>query len=131
MEQGSSVTITVNKLPEEKNVPVSVNLESLLNGDIYESSQSATNNTSQEENETTTSKKDDIKKVKVRITVNDQEKDLGKSEYNANDTILTNVSGRGKVVIKVYINNRWANKSDTDPNRYTFDLSSINQISID
>ena len=130
-EQGSSVTITVNKLPEEKNVPVSVNLESLLNGDIYESSQSATNNTSQEENETTTSKKDDIKKVKVRITVNDQEKDLGKSEYNANDTILTNVSGRGKVVIKVYINNRWANKSDTDPNRYTFDLSSINQISID
>ena len=131
VEQGSSVTITVNKLPEEKNVPVSVNLESLLKGDIYESSQSAINNTSQEENETTTSKKDNIKKVKVRIEVNNQEKDLGKSEYDANDTILTNVSGRGKVVIKVYINNRWVNKSDTDPNIYTFDLSSINKISID
>ena len=70
VEVGTSITLTVNKLTEEKTVSLTVNLKSLLNGDIYETVKK-NNNTS--ENETNSSISEDenktVKKVAVKITV--------------------------------------------------------------
>lgn len=125
VEEGTSITLTVNKISEEKTANITVNLKSLLDGDIYEKSSSSevNNNIS---NNTSASDKTNIKKVKVRITANDKEI-YATSEHDATEMIYTNVKERDTVSIKVYIDGVWKNKSN-----YQFDLNNLsNGINID
>ena len=125
VEVGTSITITVNKLAEEKTATLTVNLKSLLNGDIYETTKK--NATSDETNSTNSedgNKK--VKKVAVKITVDDKELTLEKKEFDATDTIISSVTGRKTVKIKVYIDGDWKNKQE-----YQFDLNSKTNINID
>ena len=125
VEVGTSISITVNKLAEEKTATLTVNLKSLLNGDIYETTKK--NATSDETNSTNSedgNKK--VKKVAVKITVDDKELTLEKKEFDATDTIISSVTGRKTVKIKVYIDGDWKNKQE-----YQFDLNSKTNINID
>ena len=45
IDEGTTITITVNKLAEVKTVPIKVNVKSLLDGNIYEETTTTTNNT--------------------------------------------------------------------------------------
>ena len=126
VEEGTNITITVNKITEEKTVNVTVNLKSLLNGNIYETeklnSDTSTNETNSTDSDEVEKK---VKKVDVRITVNDKEINLEKKEYEATETLITNVTGRNTIEIKVFIDNVWVNKQE-----FKFDLSTKNSISI-
>ena len=70
VEVGTSITITVNKLTETKSATLTVNVRSLLGGEVnYEEDPSSSENTT---NETSTSTNKKVKNVRVRITVNDE-----------------------------------------------------------
>ena len=133
VEQESTITITVNKLADEKTASLTINLKSLLDGDIYENAPVSsnttnatdTNNTTDDTN-TSTSTGKVIKKVKVRVNVDGKDLELDKETYEASETIIKSVKGRKTIEVKVYIDDVWKNK-----NRYQFDLSSQTNISID
>lgn len=130
VEQESTITITVNKLADEKTASLTINLKSLLDGDIYEnvpvsSNTTNANNTTNDTN-TSTSTGKVIKKVKVRVNVDGKDLELDKETYEASETIIKSVKGRKTIEVKVYIDDVWKNK-----NRYQFDLSSQTNISID
>ena len=91
VEEGTTITITVNKIEEMKEVSVYVNIKSLLNGDIYESN-SGDNTTEQK-----------VKEVTLRVVVgNDKicDKRFKASETNLN---IGSTKGTGSKEIKVYI----------------------------
>jgi len=87
VEEGSTITITVNKLPEEKNGTINVNVKSILN---YTTEKDENGNVKEPE------------KVKVEIKVGE---DTIYSEKHRKDT--TNISqsfkGVGTVRVRVYI----------------------------
>ena len=120
----------MNKLADEKTASLTINLKSLLDGDIYEntpvsSNTTNANNTTNDTN-TSTSTGKVIKKVKVRVNVDGKDLELDKETYEASETIIKSVKGRKTIEVKVYIDDVWKNK-----NRYQFDLSSQTNISID
>jgi len=79
VEEGTKITLTVNKLTETKSATLTVNVKSLLGGKVeYEENSSSTNNTN--DTNTTTPNKT-VKNVEVKITI----------------------SGKGTVTVKVYI----------------------------
>lgn len=86
VDEGTTITITVNKLPEMKQGTVSVNLKSLLN---------YTPETDEEGNTT-------VEKATVKITV---ENDTIYNESKAKNTtnITASFSAKGTVTIKVYV----------------------------
>lgn len=88
VDEGTKITITVNKLAELKDGTVNINLKSLLN---Y-TKPSATENTENTE----------VPKVKVKIKVND---DFVYSETHSKDTtkITKQIQGKGTVEVKVYV----------------------------
>ncbi len=91
IDEGTTVTITVNKLAEVKSVPITVNVKSLLDGDIYENSTS----------ENQTDKK--VKEVKLRVTVG--EDTIFSKKVKASETAIAvgNAKGTGTTTVKVYI----------------------------
>ena len=58
--------------------------------------------------------------------MDDKELTLEKKEFDATDTIISSVTGRKTVKIKVYIDGDWKNKQE-----YQFDLNSKTNINID
>lgn len=88
VDEGTKITITVNKLAELKDGTVNINLKSLLN---Y-TRPSATENAENAE----------VPKVKVKIKVND---DFVYSETHSKDTtkITKQIQGKGTVEVKVYV----------------------------
>ncbi len=100
VDEGTTVTITVNKLAEMKSVTVSVNVKSLLNGDIYENvteTEAKTNNTTSNESE----KK--VKKVKVKVMVGTDT--IYSQTVSASETSIQagTTKGTGTKEVKVYI----------------------------
>ena len=95
VDEGTSITITVNKLAETKTGKVVVNVKSLLKGKVeYEK----TNTT--DENSTTTDKV--VKKVELKIVVGDDT--VYKEKVDPTTTkVSQEISGKGTVDIKVYI----------------------------
>ena len=92
VDEGNSITITVNKIAEMKEVSVIVNVKSLLGGNIYEESSDSSNETSDKK----------VKKVKVKVTVGNDT--IYSSTVNASETsIKTSTKGTGTKEIKVYI----------------------------
>ena len=92
IEKGSAITITVNKLAEIKTVPIKVNVKSLLDGNIYETSSG---------NETEEDKK--VKNVKLEVKVGDDT--IYSQTVKASETSISvgNAKGSGTTTVKVYI----------------------------
>ena len=92
VEKGSAITITVNKLAEIKTVPIKVNVKSLLDGNIYETSSG---------NETEEDKK--VKNVKLEVKVGDDT--IYSQTVKAFETSISvgNAKGSGTTTVKVYI----------------------------
>ena len=92
VEKGSAITITVNKLAEIKTVPIKVNVKSLLDGNIYETSSG---------NETEEDKK--VKNVKLEVKVGDDT--IYSQTVKASETSISvgNAKGSGTTTVKVYI----------------------------
>ncbi len=115
VEQGSSVTITVNKLTETKSATLTVNVKSLLGGKVeYESTN--TTNTSNE----TGSSKPTVKDVKLRIVVINSDKSEDTVYNEKIDPTTTNlyqsISGKGTVQVKVYIDDVLKSTKDVNLN---------------
>ena len=91
IDEGTTVTITVNKLAEVKTVPIKVNVKSLLDGDIYETAA----------NETETDKK--VKNVKLEVKVGNDT--IYSQTVKASETAISvgNAKGTGTTTVKVYI----------------------------
>ena len=121
VEVGTSITITVNKLTETKSATLTVNVRSLLGGEVnYEEDPSSSENTT---NETSTSTNKKVKNVRVRITVNDEsvyDKEVDPTTTN----LVQTISGKGTVTIKVYIYG--IRKEQKDIN-----LNTTNKLTID
>lgn len=109
VDEGTTVTITVNKLAEVKTVPITVNVKSLLDGNIYE------NSTDEEE----TDKK--IKSVKLEVKVGNDT--IYSQTVKASETAISvgNAKGTGTTTVKVYIDGVLKNDGG-----YTLVYSNVN-----
>ena len=120
VDEGTTVTITVNKLAEMKSVSVSVNVKSLLNGDIYEKTTETSTNTSTDNKTQTDNKK--VKKVKVKVAVGGDT--IYSQTVDASETALAagTTKGTGTKEIKVYIDDILKNQGQinySDMTTYT------------
>ena len=117
VEEGTTITITINKLTETKSATLTINVKSLLGGKVeYEDEQVSTNstNTTNETEDKVTEKK--VKDVRVRIVAGTD------TVYNEKiDPTTTNlvqsISGKGTVTVKVYIDD--IKKAEKDINLNT------------
>lgn len=109
VDEGTTVTITVNKLAEVKTVPITVNVKSLLDGNIYETS------TDEEE----TGKK--VKNVKLEVKVGNDT--IYSQTVKASETAISvgNAKGTGTTTVKVYIDGVLKNDGG-----YTLVYSNVN-----
>ena len=117
VDEGSTITITVNKLAELKTGTVTINVKSLTGfKDTYEN--------------TVTGKKETVKKenkaqdVTLKVTVDGEQ--VYKNSVKENNTAVKvdNVSGTGRVQIKVYID-------DTLKRTVEMDLSNTTTMTIE
>ena len=88
IDEGTTVTITVNKLAEAKTVPIRVNVKSLLDGNIYEDSSD-------------TEGEQKVKNVKLKVG----EDTIYSQTVKASETSVSvgNAKGTGSTTVKVYI----------------------------
>ena len=92
VNEGTTITITVNKIAEMKEVSVSVNVKSLLGGNIYEETSNTTNSSGDKK----------VKKVNLKVVVGNDTIYSGK--VSASETsIKATTKGTGTKEIKVYI----------------------------
>lgn len=92
VNEGTTITITVNKIAEMKEVSVTVNVKSLLGGNIYEETSNTTNSSGDKK----------VKKVNVKVVVGNDTIYSGK--VSASETsIKATTKGTGTKEIKVYI----------------------------
>ncbi len=119
VDEGSKITITVNKIAEKKNAKIYVNVKSITGG--YTENTSNTSNTT---NNITNDEKEIQRTVKVRVEVN------GEIVYNKDvDKNITKLSageaiGTGTVTIKLFIDDVKKTEKDIDLTQissYTFD----------
>lgn len=111
VEEGKSVTITVNKIIETKTATLTVNVKSILGGK-YDTETVESNQTDEEGNVITEEK---IKDVKVRITVNGD--NVYKDTIDPTTTSLVqSISGKGTVTVKVYIDDVLKKTNDINLN---------------
>ncbi len=121
VDEGTAITITVNKLVEKKTATIYVNMKSITGG--YEEK-----NNNNDDDDNTTSKPTSVKKTaKLRIEANGEtiyNKDVDKNEtkFNTGNNKLT---GTGVVTVKVYIDDVKEKEADLDLNTidgsYTFE----------
>ena len=104
VDEGTTVTITVNKKQEMKTVPITVNVKSLLNGDIMEKTTTTTGTTS---DDNTTEK---VKEVTLKVDVGSDT--IYSQKVKASETNLSvgNAKGTGTTTVKVYIDGVLKNK---------------------
>ncbi len=110
VDEGTSITITVNKLAEVKSVPITVNVKSLLNGNIYETPT---------EGEETTDKK--VKEVKLEVKVGSDTIYSQKVKASETSVSVGNAKGTGTTTVKVYIDGVLKNDGG-----YTLTYNSVN-----
>ena len=91
VDEGTAITITVNKMAEDKEGKITVNVKSLLNGKIE-----------YEKDEEGNEDKDKPVQVELKIVVDDDT--VYKEKVDPTSTKITqSITGRGSVNIKVYI----------------------------
>lgn len=92
VDEGTTITITVNKIAEMKEVSVIVNVKSLLDGNIYEETSNTTNSSGDKK----------VKKVNLKVVVGDDK--IYSGTVSASETsIKATTKGTGTKEIKVYI----------------------------
>ena len=127
VDEGTAITITVNKLVEKKTATIYVNMKSITGGYSEDADENKDDN--ENKNETTSSKPaSSVKKTaKLRIEANGEtiyNKDVDKNEtkFNTGNNKLT---GTGVVTVKVYIDDVKEKEADLDLNTingsYTFE----------
>ncbi len=127
VDEGTAITITVNKLAEKKTATIYVNMKSITGGYSEDADENKDDN--ENKNETTSSKPaSSVKKTaKLRIEANGEtiyNKDVDKNEtkFNTGNNKLT---GTGVVTVKVYIDDVKEKEADLDLNTingsYTFE----------
>lgn len=91
VDEGTTVTITVNKLVEMKSVPIYVNVKSLLDGNVYEET---TGNTTEDKK---------VKNVKLEVVVGNDK--IYSQSVKASETSISagNAKGTGSTTVKVYV----------------------------
>ena len=118
VEEGTKITITVNKIAEEKSVPIYVNVKSITGG--YTSS---TNETDDESD--TSNNNEDESTVHVKVTVNDETVcDEKKVDKNVTNLSAGKAVGTGSVTVKLFID-------DVRKEQQTIDLTQITSYTFD
>ena len=121
VEEGTSITLTVNKLTETKSATLTVNVKSLLGGKVeYEETNTSLDNTTNETNETSNKV---VKNVEVKIVVGTDTVYKNKIDPTTTNLVQT-ISGKGTVTVKVYIDD--VLKSTKDVN-----LNNTNQVLVE
>ena len=112
VEEGTEITLTVNKLTETKSATLTVNVKSLLGGAVeYEETDTPANNTTN--SVTTTNKK--VKNVQVKILVGSDT--VYKDSIDPTTTnLVQTISGKGTVTVKVYIDDVLKSTKDVNLN---------------
>lgn len=107
VDEGTTVTLSVNKLAETKSIPIAVNVKSLLDGNIYETS------------DETTDKK--VKNVKLEVKVG--EDTIYSQTVKASETSISvgTAKGTGTTTVKVYVDGVLKNDGG-----YTLVYSNVN-----
>lgn len=116
VEEGSAITITVNKIEKNKQGTVNINVKSLANRHLPKSSDEEDDNT------TTTSNN-----VKITVMVGS---DKVYSQKVSRDTEKLNVTveGKGNITVKVYIANEDESSNGILAKNATIDLNSENTV---
>ena len=123
VDEGSTITITVNKLAELKTGTVTINVKSLTGfKDTYE--ETTTNNNTVAGSTETVKKENKAQDVTLKVTVDGEQ--VYKNSVKENNTAVKvdNVSGTGRVQIKVYID-------DTLKRTVEMDLSNTTTMTIE
>ena len=94
VDKGTKITITVNKKDELKNGTVTINVKSITG---YQDKTTTTDDEGNEEE-----KENTPKNVTLRVTVNDEQVEKTTVKENVTNKKI-NVSGKGTITIKVYI----------------------------
>ena len=110
VDEGTTITITVNKLVESKSGTVTINVKSIQG---FEDETTTTNEDGEEETITNTPKD-----VTLRVTVNDEQVESTKVKENVTNKTV-NVSGKGTITIKVYIDGSLKRQVDMNLNNTT------------
>ena len=105
VESGSTITITINKIVEDKNATITVNVKSLLGGKYETVDDTLGNSTSG----------GTIKQVQVKITVDDDTVYDEKVDPTTTNLMQT-ISGKGTVKVKVYVDDVLKKSKDINLN---------------
>ena len=105
VDEGTEVTVTVNKIQELKEAKIVVNVKSLLNGKVeYEETNTTKNETNTDKNETnTTEEKPAVKKVLLEVKVDEDTIFSDKVDPTETNLEVGTSKGTGISNIKVYI----------------------------
>lgn len=100
IDEGTTVTITVNKLAEVKTVPITVNVKSLLDGNVTETIEDEKGDKIQQ-----------VKDVQLKVMVGNDV--IYSQKVKASETAISvgNAKGTGTTMIKVYIDGVLKNDS--------------------
>ena len=110
IDEGTTVTITVNKLAEVKTVPITVNVKSLLDGNITETIKNENGDEIQQ-----------VKDVQLKVMVGNDV--IYSQKVKASETSISvgNAKGTGTTTVKVYIDGILKNDGG-----YTLVYSNVN-----
>lgn len=100
IDEGTTVTITVNKLAEVKTVPITVNVKSLLDGNVTETIEDEKGDKIQQ-----------VKDVQLKVMVGNDV--IYSQKVKASETAISvgNAKGTGTTMVKVYIDGVLKNDS--------------------
>ena len=115
IDEGTEVTITVNKLAEMKEATITINVKSLTGG--YEISEKDNTNSTGSSSTTT------VKEKKLTVKVGEDKVYEKKVDLNATN-IQTKISGKGTVRVRVYVDDILESQKDINLNTtssYTFE----------
>ncbi len=111
VEEGTSVTITINKITATKSATLTINVKSILGGKYT----TETKDTGKKDEEGNPIKEEKIKDVKVRIVVGSD------TVFNENldpttTSLVQSISGKGTVTVKLYIDDVLKKQKDINLN---------------
>ena len=111
VEEGTSVTITINSITQTKNATLTINVKSILGGKYT----TETKDTGKKDEEGNHIKEEKIKDVKVKIVVGSD------TVYNENldpttTSLVQSISGKGTVTVKIYIDDVLKKQKDINLN---------------
>ena len=117
VDEGTAITITVNKIQENVQGTININVKSLANTHLSEAQ-----NTGKDESKEGVNTKTTDENVTIKVLVG-SDKIYEKSISRNTESLNLTFEGKGNVTIKVYINEILANGKS-----YTMDLNSDNRI---